>query len=348
MRKILLLIAVMTFIPAFLAHADDTAFGGSGAAPMPIKQTDVAMLNEQIVISGHEINRPDMKGEWKYNCEYTFKNETNSSHTFQMGFPFPVDDQMGEITTPLGYTSKKGSALVHDFAVTINGKSVPAKATKIASVPEKGINYEDAYIWQITMPANQIVKVHHYYVSGVTINVMGQNNVSFVLKTGGLWKGDTIGSAHLEVVPNTPTRLCTELDKSADYLKTTPAGMQIVGEGKDRKYVWDLQNFAPKEDLELCLINNKNYVRYYIVYPIVQGTGFNHIPLNKMSPPELQVLRNSIYAQYGKQFDNPKLQEYFNKQWWYEPSANYSENLLTEDDKKAIDLLVKMEAQRKL
>ncbi|MBD2771575.1 protein kinase domain-containing protein [Iningainema tapete] len=48
---------------------------------------------------------------------------------------------------------------------------------------------------------------------------------------------------------------------------------------------------------------------------------------------ELDVMRNSIFARHGRRFDNPGLQEYFNKQSWYRPiysSREFPNNLLSE------------------
>ena len=34
---------------------------------------------------------------------------------------------------------------------------------------------------------------------------------------------------------------------------------------------------------------------------------------------ELDIMRNSIFANHGRRFDTPELQDYFNKQPWYRP-----------------------------
>jgi serine/threonine protein kinase, bacterial len=49
-------------------------------------------------------------------------------------------------------------------------------------------------------------------------------------------------------------------------------------------------------------------------------------------------MRNSIFAKYGRKFDTPGLQDYFNKQSWYQP--RYSSQ-----DFDKLNLLSKTEMQ---
>jgi serine/threonine protein kinase len=53
---------------------------------------------------------------------------------------------------------------------------------------------------------------------------------------------------------------------------------------------------------------------------------------------ELDIMRNSIFAKYGRKFDTPGLQDYFNKQSWYQP--RYSSQ-----DFDKLNLLSKTEMQ---
>lgn len=49
-----------------------------------------------------------------------------------------------------------------------------------------------------------------------------------------------------------------------------------------------------------------------------------------LSKWELDVLRNSVYARYGRTFNRQDLQEYFDSQFWYKPNPQYSDNMLSE------------------
>jgi hypothetical protein len=333
--KCWLLLCLMGATPCVVAN--DTSFGGSGASPFPMQNATIEMLNEKITIVGQGLNQEGAKGRWDFSCDFTFKNTTNNDVKLRVGFPFPVSNEESNFAIPEGFSNKMGGALVYDFSVTIDGKAVEAQQQKISPNHEKGLNYDDAYLWDMQFQPLQTIKVHHQYVTGATFDVMGFNWVSYVLKTGGLWKGEKIGHTIVEVIPNTPTRMCSELDPKSEYLIPTPKGVTTVGEGKERHYRWDLQEFSPKEDVSLCLQTGKNYVHYRIVYPIVYPEyNFNSFALNKMSAMELKRLRNTIFAQYGRVFKDPQLQAYFDKEWWYEPNPHFTDAMLTDEDKKAL------------
>ncbi len=61
--------------------------------------------------------------------------------------------------------------------------------------------------------------------------------------------------------------------------------------------------------------------------------------LDSMDGFTLDVMRNSIFARYGRRFDNPGLQEYFEKQSWYVPKYSPQEfpsNLLSDLERQNV------------
>lgn len=302
------------------AHANDTAFGGSGASPYPIEQPNIKMVAEKIVISGQDLNKENKEGAWNYQCSFLFKNNLNCSISLQMGFPFPIwDEEMGNVAVPTGHQSKKGGALVYQFNVTARDKPIPIRRQKIAPNREKGLFYQDAYLWNLTFLPQETLTIKHQYKTGATFDVMGFNWVSYVLKTGNLWHGKRIGYTEIDVIPNTPTRLCSELNKKDQYVQPKPKGLKIIGQGKNRHYTWKLKNYSPQDDLSR---------------------------LQALSAEKLSLLRHLIYAQYGREFENPKLKAYFKRQWWYEPNSAYSEQVLTPEDKKLLAVIKQLEAKK--
>ncbi|PWY56492.1 hypothetical protein DGG96_02250 [Legionella qingyii] len=324
--------------------ANDTALGGNGSLPIPVSQPDIKMVKEVIIITGKKLNTSEWDGSWHYSCDFQFKNTLNKKIEVAMGFPFPVNNGMSAIALPQGQKTSEGKALVYNFQVRVDNTSVASHKEKIAPNEDKGLYYNDAYVWDTTFPALATVSIHHDYETGATYDVMGFHWVSYVLKTGALWHDNTIGHTQLEVIPNTPTRLCSEVDPKSEYLRPKPAGIKIMGNGKDRKYVWNLSHFQPKVDLQLCLYTPKSYVRHTMIYPVLNSDN----PINslsKLSAKELQILRNTVYAQYGRRFNSPDLQNYFKKQWWYEPNPDYSDNMLTKEDKKLLSLINQLNKQ---
>lgn len=326
------------FVPNEVLLANDTAVGGEGSLPIPVSQPHIKMVSELIRINGKNLNEPQMNGSWHYNCNFTFKNTLNKEVIISMAFPFPINDGNSEIALPAGQQTNVGQALVYDFLVTVNDKQVPAQRGNIAPDQNKGLYYEDAYFWKTTFPPLATVNIHHDYSTGATYDVMGYHWVRYVLKTGALWQDSSIGHTRLEVIPNTPTRLCSEIDPKADYLNPTPSGMSISGSRADRKYIWDLRHFQPQADLSLCLFTGISYVRYKVIYPWLNSDDALG-KLARLSNKELRFLRNTIYAQYGRQFQSPDLQEYFSKKWWYVPNHDYSDRMLNEEDKKLLSMI---------
>jgi len=337
MMKILLFcVSVVLLLCVMVANADDTAFGGSGALPFPIKQTGIKMVNEHIVLRGHGLNRKNFKGAWHVTCHFTFKNTQDKTLKFRMGFPLPVQDEIGEITTPYGYSANIGDPLVYDFLVWVDGKLVPTKRYKIAVRRDKEMYYKHAYIWNIVFAPMQTIKIRHKYITGVTVNAVGHTYALYVLKTGAMWQGGKIGHIKFEVIPNVPTRMCRELKtQETQYLEPILPGVKIIGSKANRKYVWNLKSFHPKKDFDFCLQTGQDYLRYQVVYKILH----NKIALKKLSAAKRNLLKNMIFAQYGRSFKNPKLQTYFDKQWWYVRNPNYSNAMLSQDDKKAIAII---------
>lgn len=331
---IIIFFMMLFFISSWPLHANDTSFGGEGTLPIPRAQTAVKMVNETIILQGHQLDVNTFHGEWRVRCDFTFQNTSDVSKTLIMGFPLPIIDEedYANVSVPKGYSNKNGSPLVHDFLVSVNNKSVPVHRELIGANPKKGIFYEEAYLWKMVFAPKEVLSIHHDYITGITMDVMGFNTVRYVLQTGRLWQGGSIGHTHVEVIPNTATRLCSEVDKSATYYPTRPSGMKIIGKGKERHYVWDLKNFHPRSDLLLCLQTGRDYIHQQIVLAIINKT------FTIKSLPEMtwRKLRNTIYAQYGRRFDSPDLQAYFDAQWWYVPNAHYSDALLSVEDKQAL------------
>lgn len=58
-----------------------------------------------------------------------------------------------------------------------------------------------------------------------------------------------------------------------------------------------------------------------------------------MSKEELRLMRNSIFARYGRAFQSKDLQQYFLKTDWYEVNPDYTDALLTEQDKEELKLI---------
>jgi hypothetical protein len=60
-------------------------------------------------------------------------------------------------------------------------------------------------------------------------------------------------------------------------------------------------------------------------------------------PYRLDVLRNEIYARYGRPFKNKKYKDYFSAQKWYREKQEFSESWLTKQDREYVALISSIE-----
>jgi ketosteroid isomerase-like protein len=65
--------------------------------------------------------------------------------------------------------------------------------------------------------------------------------------------------------------------------------------------------------------------------------------LSGVTSAQLRLLRNTVYARYGRVFRDEELQQYFLKRPWYRPRADYDDRLLTTNDRANADLLKSFE-----
>ncbi|HYY96824.1 MAG TPA: protein kinase [Pyrinomonadaceae bacterium] len=76
---------------------------------------------------------------------------------------------------------------------------------------------------------------------------------------------------------------------------------------------------------------------------IVAGKLLAGSDLAGLSAAQLRILRNAVYARYGRTFQSADLQSYFQSRPWYHPRADYSEQMLTAGDRANADLIKSFE-----
>jgi hypothetical protein len=77
---------------------------------------------------------------------------------------------------------------------------------------------------------------------------------------------------------------------------------------------------------------------------IVSGSTLTREDLAALSPDELRVLRNVVFARYGRTFQDEELREYFAGRPWYKPRADFSEKMLTAGDRANAELIKAFES----
>jgi hypothetical protein len=76
--------------------------------------------------------------------------------------------------------------------------------------------------------------------------------------------------------------------------------------------------------------------------PLLDGL-LKVIQLSDLSPRELRLLRNLIYARRGRSFASKDLTAYFKRAAWYHPDPQFTEARLTAIDQKNIRIVQSVE-----
>jgi serine/threonine-protein kinase len=71
---------------------------------------------------------------------------------------------------------------------------------------------------------------------------------------------------------------------------------------------------------------------------ILAGTLVSGADLSGLTAAQLRLLRNTIYARYGRVFEDGDLQQYFQSRPWYRPRTDYNDRVLTTNDRANADL----------
>jgi hypothetical protein len=112
-----------------------------------------------------------------------------------------------------------------------------------------------------------------------------------------------------------------------------------------RLHIKKLETLIHEKGIDTLAFINKihdwpyEYGRYGLVScDLLQDDDLKHI-----SPKELRIMRNEIFARYGYKFKDTGLQEYFGKQDWYRPLFDNVEEYLTPIEKKNASFIIEKE-----
>jgi len=77
--------------------------------------------------------------------------------------------------------------------------------------------------------------------------------------------------------------------------------------------------------------------------PLADDHALTPEELVRLPPGRLPILRNEIFARYGRTFSKQRFAQHFERQAWYEPNPNYDDAVLTETDKANAQLIKSFE-----
>lgn len=137
-----------------------------------------------------------------------------------------------------------------------------------------------------------------------------------------------------EIKPNSEENENTEIEN--DTTDETPEEQEIETEG----------TFSDKGSTEEIDYTNEDIEKDAFLFPsdsvlITEGE------LEKLDDKTVELIKNEIYARHGYIFTNRALKKYFESFNWYEPSEEYSPNLLNPTEKANLKTIKKFQSREK-
>ena len=306
---------------------DQVTFGGTGVTLLPIKNGNITMVDEHIVLEGHDGDGKRGPG-WKAVCTFQFKNETDKPQTVTMGFPFQrlyeidrfqreyeiddIDDDSWKETVSEKDATYLEQSLVESFTAKVRGVDVKPKAIRHK---DKLTDYRNAWVWDVTFAPGETVEVINTYEHLTSESIEGYEFINHVLKTGKSWKGGKIGRLLFEVKPKKDFILEFDMEDSV-----LPKATRVEADGQFKKVVWDLKNFTPETDLYFQFYPAGDYLKSL---EMIEDSELFERAHGEESCDKLRLNRNTYYAWYGYPFKTADLKAYFGKQWWYKEDPNF-------------------------
>lgn len=336
MKKSLLFTLTMFF--AFFTFANDTYFFRSGGNLIPTneKDTNIQMRSEVITFTLEE-------KYYKINVDFDFYNDGDEV-TLSIGFPF---FQVG-----IG-----GHGKIYDFECWTNGVKTDYSDEPITQdwsiyvLDENKL--ENAYVRDITFPANSLTKTRVSYKSDYGLETDGYL-ANYLYGTGSTWQ-NSIGQITIKVINNSPYDYPKEISMGGSSAYNGKSILKNFNRISDNEYEAVFYEVEPKYTDIIQILNSdilndvgpKSFPAYF---------NYNKKSLNKnllmwYTKAQLRLIRNTIYALHGYNFKSPDLKEFFSKRgkYWYpeyEINPNFTEDDLSQVEKDNIRLLLEEEKKR--
>lgn len=323
------------------AHANDGAFYGTGATVFPVQDDAIALDTEQLTIRQAGPTADYYVDHWQVEVVYGFRNTTDKAVTVQMGFPEWC------VQTPDNYEDlpeKCAEWTIRDFTIQIDG--TPAKATVKRATPGKDtlaeMDYHRVHTFPVTFAPNQRRTIRHTYHHRGAISSPWCSEMTYILKTGALWKG---AIKQLDITAEVIDRFKQVTDYDG-WLEGTDGKPKATVEktANGTIYRWALRDHEPKHDLGLLLCEPDGVAR---LEAMAEVTGLDEETMRGMTPEALRIARNTFYAAYGYDFKSDDLKAHFGKTGWYRPRADFDQTWIGPYRTKQIALMKRIEAEKK-
>lgn len=307
-------LALAAWLAPYAVLANDLAFGGAGADLVPLSESRIQMVSEDIFIErtapgGYRILGA---GDWRVLASYRFQNLTDEVVRVQIGFPEPACPEEGDC----------GFAGFESMATSVRGREVSLTIGALDRAHPWAERIGKVYLFDVDFAPNERVEVVHAYRHGLTEYVNGGEVLGYLTRTGALWAG-AIEDARFRIsLPFRPWGMSlgpwgTQLER---FTETLEDGQPRVELG----FRWT--NWMPEHDLEFYFgpgqptLETPSLVEGCPAHGELFDHAFDADALDRaalrertkaLSKAELRICRNAMFAHHGRPFKDPQLDRFF-------------------------------------
>ncbi len=179
----LFLCALLLLSPLARVYANDGYVGSVGQTAFPLKNSDIVMEREKVVIEDLGADAEEALVE----CTFWFKNTKDSAVEVEIGFP---EERVGDQDNP--YYE------IRDFKTWIDGIAVNVETKQAVESPEIEHfgDYTRWFTWKVAFKPGELHVIKNTYRIHQGANNYGGWDYRYVLKTGALWAGK-VGKAEV-------------------------------------------------------------------------------------------------------------------------------------------------------
>lgn len=287
-----LLAVLALYTPA--VQANDASFGGRGSDLIPLQETRVRMVSEDIVLE-----LVPVQDAWQVSATYVFENPTDQPVRLQLGFP--------EERCPPDRDCTPYAGAFRDLVTTVRGQEVPQRTGQVRGADEWAEVLGDVYLYDVEFqPRERLTVVHSYrYDRSSGVDWWGTR---YLTRTGSLWAGP-IGTARFTVrLPRPPLYVIYPKDFTLLRFEERPRPDEL---GSVTELVFEARSWAAGVDFAVTF--PAAGVAAWAGQTLCPGweaesTAEELAPLlAELGPEELRACRNHVYALHGYPFKDATL-----------------------------------------
>lgn len=340
---------LVTMLVVSPSRADDAVFGGQGVNLIPLQETRVRMVSEDVLLE--QVKNPDYDADehigdatrhWRVEAVYRFENPTDQRLALQMGFP--------EQRCTDGCFRRRGA--FRDLSTTVRGQPVPQREGKVSLGDRWSRNLGRVFVYDVEFAPRESLEVVHRYTFDASVLVSGEV-VDYVTQTGRLW-ADPIGRARFTIQPlNKPW--IAQVPPEYRLISFTHMPCERSNEDPARRanteFVFEMHDWTPREDLLLHLIQDDGCASGLL------GLKCACCDEELRGQQDSPLCAAMVLARHGKTFDDPALSERFYTQprqfdeeaewclwdWgdsfqkiWLAPNPHYADSMLSDVEREQL------------